>query len=117
MSIVGCRSRAFLGWAAGVAVIASHAISKNPDFLGKSTIGRLFPVKPNRFEYRALQPITIRFRCARSGILAGKIAHHNGTRLTQLLRHLSLATIIRRDAGTAPEGTDPARPERNRGLG
>ena len=62
MSIVGVRSRAFLGWAPGVAVIASHAISKNPDFLGKSAIGRLFPIKPNRFEYRALQPITIRFR-------------------------------------------------------
>jgi len=50
----------FLGWAAEIAVISSHAIHKNPGFLGKSAIGRLFPVKPNRIEYRALQPIMIR---------------------------------------------------------
>jgi len=37
-----------------------HGINKNPGFLGKSPIGLLFPVKPNRIKYRALQPITIR---------------------------------------------------------
>ena len=41
---------------------AGHRIllDKNPGFLRKSPIGLLFPVKPNRLEYRALQPITIR---------------------------------------------------------